>query len=108
MQKARRPLSGTALLSPLVIYALFPFALAQTVGIESTQQLPEQTSSRVILIRLKTFDDRTIVASQYEGQMIRTGQEGGEMFGITPRILEDGSVALDFCRIRWSLKRSVI
>lgn len=108
MQTARRPLRTTALLSPLVVLALFPFAPAQKIGIDSTQQSSVRASDREIMIRLRTSDNHVIVASQYDGEMIKTGREGGEMFGITPHILDDGSVTLEFFRINKILNRNVV
>jgi len=99
-----RPLRTAALVSPFLLFALFSFALARDFPITSGSDLTQARSHREITIKLTLPNERTITVSQYDGQMIRTGREGEEIIGIMPRVLEDGSVALEFFRI-WKIMR---
>jgi len=106
MQKHRQALRRAALISPLVLFALFSFALAHKKAFDSKQQIAIPKSDREITISLKMTDNRVITISQYDGEMIRTGPKGGEMLGIIPRILDNGSVTLDFFRVTKIIKRN--
>jgi hypothetical protein len=108
MLKPRRALRRTVVISLLVLFALFSLGLAQKRTFNSNQQVIILASDRIITISLKMSDNRVITVSQYDGQMIRTGPKGGEMLGITPRILDNGSVTLDFSRITKIIRRNAV
>jgi hypothetical protein len=108
MQKRRFPLYRTGLISPLILLTLCSFALAHKIIPASNQQIAMPASNKEITISLKMADKRMITVSEYEGEMIRTGQKEGKMLGITPWLLNDGSVKLDFFEIIKIKKNEVI
>jgi hypothetical protein len=99
MQMRRNPLYRTGLISPLILLTLCSFALAYKTTLDPKQQIAMPASNKEITISLKMADKRKITVSEYDGEMIRTGQKEGTMLGITPWLLDDGSVKLDFFQI---------
>lgn len=108
MQQRRQAVRTAALVSPLVLLALFSFAPAQDIAFASKQQTAILASDKEITISLKMSDDRVIIVSQYVGEMIRTGPKEGDVLGIIPRIQDDGSIKLDFFRVAKIIKRDEV
>src|SRR5436853_1325994 len=108
MKKIGQALRRAAFVSPLVFFGLFSLALAQNEKLNSKPHVSLQASDKVITITLKMSDNRVITVSQYDGEMVRTGPKEGEKLGITPYILDNGSVALDFFRITKIIRKGVV
>lgn len=108
MQQRRQILRTAALVSPLVLFALLTLSLAHERGFDVKEQISVLASDRVITITLIMPDNRAITVSQYDGEMIRTGPKEGEVLGITPLILRDGSVALEFFRVTKIIKKNIV
>lgn len=108
MEKIWRSSRRAAFVSPFVLFCLLTLALAPKGESDSNQQ-PIKTSTRLVTISLTTADNRVILASQHEGEMITTGPDEGDKLGITPHILNNGSVVLEFfCVTRFMKKNGVV
>jgi hypothetical protein len=94
MQKYRQPPRMVVSISLLATFSLFSFVCAQTRP-DSNQQIAPVGSHKLITVRLRLSNDREITVSQYDDEMI-TIARAGEMFGITPHVLDNGSVGVDF------------
>jgi hypothetical protein len=108
MHKRFQALRRAAVISPLLMFILLSFAGAQGSVLGLDGQAAMLTPSKVITIRMVMSDNKEITVSQYDGEMIRTGPKNGEKLGITPRILDNGSVALDFFRVTKITKRDIV
>lgn len=108
MKKLGQALRRAVLISPLVLFCLLSLALAEKKASDSNQHPPKQASDRLITIRLTMSDNRVILVSQYDNEMITTGPQDGEKLGITPSILDSGAVVLDFSRVTKIIKKGAV
>lgn len=108
MKKLGQALPKAAFASPILLFCFLSVALASRDLSTSKQHSPTQTSNGVITFRLTMSDGRFIQVSQRDGEMMTTGPHGGEKLGITPHILDNGSVGLDFFRVTKILKKGVV
>jgi hypothetical protein len=99
MKKAYDALRRAAVISPLVLFCFLSLALASKNAPDSKYHSSTQPSDSRITIRLTMSDGQVIMVSKRENEMITTGPSGGEKLGITPRVLDDGGIALDFSRV---------
>lgn len=107
MQK-RRTCRHAAMISLLVVLTLFSFVSAQNKASSNSGQQPVITESpNLITLHLKLSNNRTITVTQYDGEMITTGP-ANDLLGITPRLLDTGSVALDFFHITEFTKAGLV
>lgn len=94
------------LISILMLFCLFSIGSAERGSSDSDRPLLQPTSDRLITIRLTMSNGQVIQVSQYDSKMIITGPVGGEKIGITPHILENSRVALDFSHVTKSIDGS--
>jgi hypothetical protein len=99
MQNPCKPRYRAVVVLPVVMFALYTFAFANETVLHQSQQIALPATEHLILISLKASDNQVTTISQFAGEMIRTGRKDGEMLGITPTALDNGSVKLDLFRI---------
>lgn len=107
MNNPRKLFYKVVVILPIVIFTLYTFTFAHQGHPNAQEQSISSVSDQEIAIRLKLSDDRFITISQYSGEMIKAGPQNGERLGITPRVLDDGRVTLEFFRIRKIIKGNV-
>jgi hypothetical protein len=109
MQNCRKCLYRAIVISPLILFVLYSLAFAHKRPLNPDPQIvPTARGDQEITLSIRTSDDRIVTVSQYPGEMIRTGPRGGEMLGITPFLMDDGSVRLEFSQINKIIKRKAI
>ncbi|HEV7738075.1 MAG TPA: hypothetical protein VGO47_11970 [Chlamydiales bacterium] len=108
MKMLGEALRRAVLIFPLMLFCLLSLALAEKRIPKSNPHPPTQASSNLITIRLTMPDNQVILATQYEYEMITLGPPDGEKLGITPHLLDNGAVALDFSLITNGIERGTV
>lgn len=99
MNKLYHVLYRAVLISPFLLFCLLSFALAEKKTADPSQHLAAQTLPGLITVRLRMSDGRIVLASQHDNGMITTEVPRGEKLGITPHVISNGVVTIDFSRI---------
>lgn len=99
MQKHRQPSRLVAAICFLGVLSVFSIVSAQNTTFDELNQQSPMTEPRVLItVHLTLPNNRAIMVSQFDGEMITTGR-ADNILGIIPHVLDNGSVSLDFYHV---------